>query len=70
MSQGVALLLIKLLEVLSLGLVVGPQIKRQFDKDVGLLKQMVEEGRDPTPSESADIDSDIDKLREELHKPI
>lgn len=70
MGSGTALIIVKLLEVLSLGLTLAPQIRSQFDRDMTLLKQMVAEGRDPTDDEMAALDKDIADLRDILHRPI
>ena len=70
MGPGTIMMIVKLLEVMSLGLTVGPQIAGQIKGNLSKLRTMVEEGRDPTPEEWAEIDKDIESLRSALHKPI
>lgn len=70
MGSGTALAIVKALELLSLALTVGPQAYSQAQQAVAKLREMVEQGRDPTTEEMAAIDQEIAALRSVLHKPI
>lgn len=70
MGSGTVLLLVKALEVLSLGITVAPTVRAEFDKSMVVLNRAVAEGRDPTPAEMAVVDKGIATLRAALHKPI
>ena len=70
MGAGTIILLLKSLELLSLGLTVIPAVRAEFDKSMEVLNRAVAEGRDPTPEEVAKIDDAIALLRTDFHKPI
>ena len=70
MGSGTLILLVKAVELLSLGLTVAPAVQAEFNKSMGVLNRAIAEGRDPTPEEVAEVDKAIDLLRSEFHKTI
>lgn len=62
MNPSTVLLLIKAIDLLAMGLEHGISIKDEIDRTTALIRKMVEEGRDPTPEEWADLDSRTDAV--------
>lgn len=67
MSQAQALLLLKLLDLAIAGISAAPDVIARVRQGRSKLEAMIQEGRDPTPDEMAEIDADIAGLRERLH---
>ncbi len=66
MSPNALLLLLKGLDLLVLGIQAAPAVRRAFGDITLSVRGMVEEGRDPTPEEWAQLD----KLRDTIHHQI
>jgi hypothetical protein len=62
MSPSSALLIIRLIDLLALGMTVAPEIMARYSALRDKVRQMVEEGRDPTPEEWAAMDAETSDL--------
>ena len=60
MAPSTALLVLRLVDLLAMGVQLAPEIRARFDDASARVKRMVEEGRDPTPEEWAEIDAETD----------
>lgn len=58
--------LIKIIDLISLGVTMIPMIRREFDLLRDKLQVFADEGRDPTPEEWAEILQDSDEMLEFL----
>ena len=67
MSPEQIKLLFKIFDIFALALKLAPELKESYDKSKAKLEQIISEGRDPTPEEWDEINSNIDALRSQLH---
>lgn len=56
MNASTVLLMIRAIDLLSMGIEHGISIKAEIDATTKLIKTMIAEDRDPTPDEWADLD--------------
>ena len=70
MSPTTAALILKLIDLLALGVAMAPQIRAKYIETKAKIDQMVAEGRDPTPDEHAEVDAAIASLTEAFMRPI
>lgn len=64
--MNVAAVLLKLLDIVALGARLAPDILVEYRSLSEAVKKMLDEGRDPTPAEWADLDARTAKLLEEI----
>lgn len=60
--------ILKLLDLITIGLTLTPVIQASYQRNRALVQQMVDEGRDPTPDEWEALLSDIQENTNELNK--
>jgi len=65
-NAAVMLLVLKLIDIVALGLRIGPAAKERYDALKAEIETMVREGRDPTEEEYATMMAET----ESLHKAI
>lgn len=70
MSAATVALILKSLELLSLGIALAPELRAAFDRQLSLLETMIKEGRDPTPEETGELDATMARLRDAFQKPV
>lgn len=66
MTQQQALLLLRLIDTLAFLLREAPQVKRDYDALSAKVRTFVEEDRDPTPAETAELGDRLRNLSAEL----
>lgn len=66
MSSAVLKLLVNHLDLISLGLTAIPELVSAISANRKLLGNIINEGREPTPEEFAEIDKLIDDLHNQL----
>lgn len=66
MTATTALMVIRLLDILALGMQHAPAIMSRYSALRDKVKSMVEEGRDPTPEERAELDAETDEIMAQL----
>ena len=62
MVSSELMLILKLIDMVALGLQLAPNVKDRFEKTRSLVEKMVAEGRDPTPDELAALDAETGDL--------
>ncbi len=62
MNPRTAQLILRLLDMIALGASLAPEIMARYRDTSAKVRTMVEEGRDPTPDEWADLDAETDDL--------
>ena len=70
MNPTTAALILKLIDILALGVAMAPQIRADYEATKAKIAKWVEEGRDPTPEEHAEINKQIDDLTAAFLRPI
>jgi deoxycytidylate deaminase len=63
-------LVINLLDILALGLAATPAVMKAYNDARGRVQKVVDEQRDPTAEEHAEINAIINNLRESIHAPL
>ncbi len=66
MTAATLVLLVKGLDLLVLGIEMAPAVRSAFQSITDSVRLMVEEDRDPTPAEWAQLD----ELRDQVHRSI
>lgn len=67
MNPTTAMMILKLLDLLVLGINLAPEIKRSFLENKSKIQKMIEEERNPTIDEWDTLISDIRRNTEELN---
>lgn len=66
MTPATALLVIRVLDLLAFALLKGPEVKARYDRAVAKIRELIEEGREPTPEEFAEVVAESDAATERL----
>ena len=69
MTPNTILMVLKLIDLVAMGAQMIPEVKARVDRYSAKIKQMVEEGRDPTPEEWAVLDGETDALMARILEP-
>jgi len=62
MSDNTMLLVLRMIDLLALGVGLAPEIRTRFDETNGRIRALVAEGRDPTPEEWSALDAETEDL--------
>lgn len=68
MTEGQLLILLKLMDLLVVGLEHAPTVKATYLRHKAALDSMVQEGRNPTPDEIRELGEEISETRERLRR--
>ena len=68
MSETTLLLILRILDLLALGLKLAPELQARYNRLTGRLKLMVQEGRNPTEQEFAEILDETDDLSKRIQE--
>lgn len=66
MNPSTMLAVLKIVDLVATAAVMLPEIRARYDALSGMVKTMVEEGRDPTPEEWAALNDETDDLMNQL----
>lgn len=66
MSAGTILAVLKIVDLVATAAVMLPEVRARYDELSGMVKGMVEEGRDPTEEEWATINAETESLMAQL----
>lgn len=58
--------ILRLVDLLAAGLQLAPEVKARFDASSEKVKQMVAEGRDPTPEEWDALNAETEELMSQI----
>ena len=70
MSASTALLAIKIIDLMMLGMQVAPAVIERHNARKAEIQRLVDAGEDPSDAVHAALDAAIDDLRAQLHAPI
>lgn len=67
MNPSTLNMILKLLDLLVLGMNLAPKLKASFDENRSKIQQMIDEGREPTQSEWETLLEEVQKNTDELN---
>lgn len=70
MDPMVALLLVRVIDLIASGIELLPEANARKDKYLGMIRTMVEEDRSPTDAEWADLLGDTDDVTNEIRRIV
>ena len=63
MNDKTILLILKIVDLLALGMTLAPVVKKKFDNARDELRVMVEQGKDPKPGDFARITAELEAVQ-------
>ena len=70
MGPETILLIIKLIDLVATGLALIPEIRERYEKGSAKLRAILEEGREPTPAEFAELLAETDELTQAIRDAV
>ncbi len=64
------LLLIKLIDLVATGLALIPEVRARYEEGSAKLRAILEEGREPTPAEFAELLAETDQLTQAIRDAV
>jgi hypothetical protein len=66
MTPATALLLIRVLDLLALAALKAPEVKARYDRAIAKIRELIEDGREPSNDEFAEVIAESDAGTERL----
>ena len=66
MSPEVALLVLKVLSMISSGMKLAPELRADKDRHIAAIEQMIREDRGPSPEEYSELSIESDRLTDAI----
>lgn len=70
MSASTILIILRLIDLAASGLALVPEIRARYDENSSKLRAMLEEGREPTLAEFAELFAESEELTQQLRDAV